>query len=254
MRLVSLAPSATATLAAMDAEVTLVGVTVHCDRDAVDGDPERIGGWLNPDYDRIEALNPELVLTSDPLQRDLRDDLRDRGLSVIHREPSTLAEAVDGFADLGEAVGAPAAGDALAATSRDRLQRVRSAVAAEPRPTVYCEEWSNPPMVAGNWVPEAVDAAGGEYPFSDPGERSREVDAAEVRAADPDHVVLHLCGHGQAVDPETFRERGWAPDAAVHVVDDAVLNQPSPRLLDGVERLAALFHGEDVLASPAGGE
>jgi len=246
MRLVSLAPSATATLAAMDAGQGVVGATFHCDLDALDtrAEPERVGGWLNPDYGRVAALDPDLVLTSDPLQRELRDDLEARGLDVYHREPGTLEEAIEGFAELGEAVGAPEAGAELAAASRARLERVRDGVADEPRPTVYCEEWSDPPMVAGNWVPEAVEAAGGDYPFVDPGDRSREVAAAEVADAEPEYVVLHLCGHGQTVDPDRFRERGWAPDADVHVVDDAILNQPSPRLLDGVEELARLFHGD----------
>jgi iron complex transport system substrate-binding protein len=252
MRLVSLAPSATATLAAMGTGWELLGATFHCDVDALDAstEPERVGGWLNPEYGKVVALEPDLVLTSDPLQRELRDDLRDHGLNVFHREPGTLADAIEGFAELGEAVGRPEAGRELAEESRNRLERVHSAVDGEPRPTVYCEEWSDPPMVAGNWVPEAVEAAGGAYPFVDPGDRSREVAATEVTEADPDHVVLHLCGHGQTVDPEGFRERDWAPDAAVHVVDDAILNQPSPRLLEGVERLANLFHGVAVRSDP----
>ena len=246
MRLVSLAPSATATLAAMGAGSALVGVTVHCERETLAHDPDRVGGWLNPDYGRVADLDPDLVLTSDALQREVRDELRDRGVSVFHREPDTLEAAIDGFADVGEAVGMADAGEALAAESRTRLERVRDSVADEPRPTVYCEEWSDPPMAAGNWVPEAVAAAGGAYPFVEPGARSREVDPAEVRDAAPDHVVLHICGHGELVDPSGFRERGWAPEAAVHVVDDAELNQPSPRLVDGIEHLADLLHGTDL--------
>jgi len=242
MRLVSLAPSATATLAAMDADIDLVGVTVHCEREGLEGDPERVGGWLNPDYDRVAELAPDLVLTSDQLQRDVRDELRDRGLSVFHREPGTLEAAIDGFADVGEAVDAPEAGEELAAESRERLEEVQERVEGETRPTVYCEEWSDPPMAAGNWVPEAVEAAGGEYPFVEPGERSREVNPAAVREAEPDHVILHICGHGDLVDPAGFRDRGWAPDASVHVVDDAELNQPSPRLVDGIDHLAGLLH------------
>lgn len=246
MRLVSLAPSATATLAAMGAADELVGVTFHCDPGTGDdpaADPERVGGWLNTDFGAVEALEPDLVLTSDPLQRDTRDELRDRGLDVRHAETETLDDAIDGFAELGRAVGHADAGAELAADARERLRRVREAVADETRPTVYCEEWADPPMAAGNWVPEAVDAAGGRYPFVDPGERSGEVSREEVAAADPDYVILHPCGKGDRADPTEFRERGWAPDAAVHVVDDSLLNQPSPRLIDGIERLAGILHG-----------
>ncbi|TKX53086.1 cobalamin-binding protein [Halorubrum sp. SP3] len=208
-RVVSLAPSATATVAALGAADRLVGVTAHCelsdDPDAGsahgEGSPTVVGGWLNPDLDRVVDLDPDVVLTSDALQADLADDCR------------------------------------------DRLDRIADAVADRPRPTAYCEEWSDPPMAAGNWVPDAVRAAGGRYPFVDPGERSREVDPAAVARADPDHVVVHVCGHGDRVDPATVAERDWV-DAPVHVVDDSLLNQPSPALIDGVERLAHLLHPE----------
>ena len=247
-RVVSLAPSATATVAALGAADLLVGVTHHCDPPADAGDahgtdgPEQIGGWLNPDLDRVDALGPDVVLTSDGLQADLAADCRDRGFDVAHREPATVDDAVAGFAARGADVGRPEAGERLAADARDRLDRVAGAVADRPRPTVYCEEWSDPPMAAGNWVPGAVRAAGGRYPFVDPGERSREVDLNAVAAADPDHVVVHVCGHGDRIDPETVASRDWAVDAPVHVINDSLLNQPSPALLDGIERLAALFH------------
>jgi iron complex transport system substrate-binding protein len=244
MRLVSLAPSATATVAAMGAADELVGVTVHCDPG--DGaDPERVGGWLNTDFDAVEALSPDLVLTSDALQQDTRDELRERGLSVHHSEPGTLDEAVEEFAALGRAIGHADAGTELAADARDRLRAVRERVADEPRPTVYCEEWADPPMAAGNWVPEAVGAAGGAYPFAEPGERSGEVSREEVVDADPDYVILHPCGKGDRADPDEFRERGWELDADIHVVDDSLLNQPSPKLITGIERLATILHGVD---------
>ncbi|PHQ38864.1 cobalamin-binding protein [Halorubrum persicum] len=247
-RVVSLAPSATATVTALGAAETLVGVTHHCDTPDDAGaahgteSPAPVGGWLNPDLDRVAELAPDVVLTSDGLQSDLADDCRERGFAVRHREPATLDEVIATFAARGADVGRPAAGDRLAAEARDRLDRIADAVAGRPRPTVYCEEWSDPPMAAGNWVPDAVRAAGGRYPFVEPGERSREVALATVERADPDHVIVHVCGHGDRVDPATVEERDWAVDAPVHVIDDSLLNQPSPALVDGVERLARLLH------------
>jgi iron complex transport system substrate-binding protein len=253
-RIVSLAPSATATLSAMDAGEAVVGVTTHCGLDRT-----RVGGWLNPDYDRLTELDPDLVCTADPLQADVRDELRERGYDVCHVEPATLDAVVDSFETLGRAAGRPEAGARLADDARDRLAAIRERVPdgsertddtpgadvdAGPRPTVYCEEWGDPPMAAGNWVPEAVEAAGGRYPFCDAGDRSQEVSEERVVAADPDHVVIHHCGHGDRADPTLLDDRGWDLDAPVHVLDDDLLNQPSPTLLDGIETLAGLFHGE----------
>jgi len=264
-RVVSLAPSATATLDAMDAADLLVGVTHHCDPGASTGaahgagaphDASPVGGWLDPNLDRVADLDPDLVCTSDGLQAEVADACRERGLRVSHAEPATLADVLERFRELGAAVGREAAGEALTRDARDRLDAVADAVAHVTmgsvtsdhvtddvdRPVVYCEEWSDPPMAAGNWVPDAVGAAGGRYPFVEPGERSRKVDARAVEAADPDHVVLHVCGHGDRVDPAVVHDRGWAIDAPVHVLDDSLLNQPSPALIDGIERLAAWLH------------
>ncbi|MFB6270261.1 MAG: cobalamin-binding protein [Halobacterium sp.] len=236
MRAVSLAPSATATVAALGGIDRLVGVTHHC---SVEGVP-RVGGWLNPDYDRVSDLDPDVVLTSDALQRDVRDELRDRGFDVAHHEPATLDDVLASFSAIGEAVGLPVAGADLEAESRERVADVREET-PDDGPVVYCEEWSDPPMAAGNWVPDVVEAAGGRYPFVDAGDRSTEVDASDVEAADPGHAVVHVCGRGDSVDPD-FDGRGWRLDADVHVLDDTLLNQPSPRLLDGLETLAATLH------------
>jgi len=241
-RIVSLAPSATATLSALGVDDRLVGVTSHCDLDR-----PVVGGWLNPDYDRLAELSPDLVCTCDGLQREIRDELLDHGYEVHHHEPSRLDGVLAGFESLADAVDCEAGSD-LRADAQQRLaavdDRTTRALADtdRQRPVVYCEEWSDPPMAAGNWVPDAVEAAGGRYPFVDPGERSREVDYETVAAADPDHAVLHICGTGDQVSPERLRKRGWELDAAVHVVDDSFLNQPSPRLVDGIELLAERFY------------
>ncbi|TQQ83527.1 cobalamin-binding protein [Halonotius terrestris] len=239
-RIVSLAPSATATLSALGIADRVVGVTAHCDLDR-----PTVGGWLNPDYETIAELSPDLVCTSDGLQREIRDELRERDYRVHHHEPSRLDEVLAGFKSLAAAAGVDDAGEELVADCRQRLDAVAERIASDDdRPVVYCEEWSDPPMAAGNWVPDAVEAAGGRYPFVDPGDRSQEVDHGAVVDTDPDHAVLHICGTGDDVSADRFADRGWSLDAEVHVVDDSLLNQPSPKLIDGIELLAARLSPE----------
>ncbi|MFC5279630.1 cobalamin-binding protein [Halorubrum rubrum] len=253
-RVVSLAPSATATLSALGAAECLVGVTRHCDPPSDAGsahgvDPVAVGGWTTPSLDRVAELDPDVVFTSDGLQTGIAEECRERGLAVDHREPATLADVIEDFRGIARTVGRPDAGAELAADARERIEAIGDASAdaandeRADRPVVYCEEWSDPPMAAGNWVPDAIRAAGGRYPFVDAGERSREVDPEAVAAADPDRVVVHVCGRGDRVDPATVAEREWI-DAPVHVIDDSLLNQPSPVLIDGIERLAGLFADE----------
>ena len=245
-RIVSLAPSATATLTALGVGDRVVGVTTHCGLDRT-----VVGGWLNPDYDTLADLSPDLVYTSDGLQEEIRDDLRDRGYEVYHHEPSRLDDVLAGFESLAEAAGCPEAGLDLRADAEKRLAAVdervdRALENGRTRPVVYCEEWSDPPMAAGNWVPDAVAAAGGRYPFVDPGDRSQAVDYETVADAAPDHAVLHICGTGDQVPASRLADRGWELEASVHVVDDSLINQPSPRLIDGIELLAERFYPETV--------
>ncbi|WP_410765381.1 cobalamin-binding protein [Haloferax sp. DFSO60] len=236
-RVVSLAPSATAILDSAGLDSKLVGVTAHCSLDS-----PVVGGWLNPDFDRIAALDPDVVCTCDDLQADIVAELRERGYSVAHVAPATLDDVFDSFVGVCAAAAARDAGEELVSSCRDHLSELRVALADRPRPTVYCEEWANPPMVAGNWVPDVVRAAGGSYPFLDAGVRSREIATETVVDANPDHVVLHPCGKGERGDIDEFDARGWNLGASVHAIDDSLLNQPSPALISGIDHLARLFH------------
>lgn len=248
-RLVSLAPSVTATLAALGAADRLVGITHHVDPAVLPrpAEVEVVGGWLTPDREALADLDPDLVLTADPLQAELADELRAAGHRVFHHEPATLEDVIVGFEEVAMAVGVEPAGERLAEECRGRIERCRSSSPDGPaRPVVYCEEWPDPPMVAGNWVPDVVEAAGGRYPFRRAGARSARIDGEAVAAAAPDLAIVHYCGRG-TVDPPDLEAR-WGLEVDVHVVDDALLNQPSPYLLDGLERLTTLLAD----ASPSG--
>lgn len=248
-RIVSLAPSATNVVRHLGAGDRVVGRTDHGE-----GPGTPLGGWLTPDLDAIGGLDPDVVLTVDSLQAPLADELRDRDLRTAHYEPATLDEVLETIRAIGSDVDRAAAATRLVDDLRSRLDDIRDGVAGRPRPIVYCEEWQDPPMVAGNWVPDAVATAGGRYPWLDPGERSRPIERETVEAVDPDHVVLHVCGGGAAVDPESVAERGWSLTAVttdrVTVLDDRLLNQPAPGLVDGIERLAATLHPEAVDRDP----
>jgi len=121
--------------------------------------------------------------------------------------------------------------------------------AAVPRPRVAVIEWTDPIYNSGHWVPQMVRRAGGIEVMAKAGERSRVVTMAEVVAAKPDTVIIAPCGYGveraaaegkaQLERPEwghIARLRVWAMDSG------GLLSRPGPRLADGVETLAQIFH------------
>lgn len=244
-RLMPLAPGPTAVLRALGAADNIVGATEYATQPGDDW--AVVGQWLAPDYSRIAELDPDIIFTSDALQEEIRDELRAREYTVCHTAPTTLSAVLDSFATIGRVIGATERATDLAAAAKRRLAHVQRQVSSrDTTPTVYCEEWPDPPMVAGNWIPDAVEIAGGHYPYLTAGDRSRTLVADDLRRHPPEYVVLHYCGQETESERVDALSRGWGDDATVVTFDDQFLNQPSPRLIDGVERLAGLLHDHSI--------
>jgi iron complex transport system substrate-binding protein len=107
-------------------------------------------------------------------------------------------------------------------------------------------EWPDPPFVAGHWVPELVDLAGGEAVLAVPGGRSVPTTWGDVAAAKPEVVVVSSCGFdvdGSAAHAEAALSH-LPPDVPVWAIDaNGLMVRPGPRIVDGVETLAAMLHG-----------
>jgi iron complex transport system substrate-binding protein len=149
------------------------------------------------------------------------------------------------------ALGIPEAGAALVGAARARIARVQARVAGRPRPRCAVVEWSAPVFLAGHWGPEMVALAGGDDVLGVAGAHSVTVPLAALAAADPEVVIVAPCGYGveaAAAEARALLERpewGWlaAGGRAVWALDaNAYLSRPGPRLVDGIELLAAIFH------------
>ncbi|MFB6294516.1 MAG: cobalamin-binding protein [Candidatus Nanohaloarchaea archaeon] len=247
-RIVSLAPSNTEILYALGADDAVVATTAVCDTPAEAADKPSVGGWTNPDIDEVERHDPDLVLASDELQDGAVRRCSEAGLPVRQVTPTRFHDVFNTIKEIGELVDRERRARKLVADMNAAVRE--TAVTPEQRPRVYCEEWHDPPMAGGNWIPRMVRLAGGEY-LIDEGERSREVGREEIAAFDPEYIVLHYCGFGDAAAEEQVVERdGWqeltaVEEGDVHVVDDSLLNRPGPRLVDGLDRLHDIVHGSE---------
>jgi len=115
-------------------------------------------------------------------------------------------------------------------------------------------EWVDPPFTAGHWVPDLVTAAGGQPVAARPGVPSVQTTWAEVAGEAPDLVVVAPCGYHLAGAAEQARVVATAlPGVPVWAIDaDGIVVRPGPRLVNGVEALAAIIHPQAVPAAPAG--
>jgi iron complex transport system substrate-binding protein len=175
---------------------------------------------------------------------------------VLQQDPSSLTEVLADLGRLGEAAGAGARAAALRWELGGRLDAVRAAVTAAPRPRVIALEWLDPPFIGGHWVPEMIEVAGGVDVVGTAGAKSPEVAWERLEGLDPDVVVVMPCGFyldDARAQAEEFRERIAALGASrVFAVDAAsTYSRPGPRLVDGTELLAHLFH-PDRVAAPEG--
>ncbi len=174
---------------------------------------------------------------------------------VLSLDPGTLAEVLDDLVRLGEECGAAERGQALRDELSGRIEAVGQAIAGAERPQVLALEWLDPPFIGGHWVPEMIAAAGGTDALGEAGVKSRTATWEELRSAEPDAVVVMPCGlyadeaAAQASEyADELRALGagkvWAVDAA------SSFSRPGPRLVDGVELLAHLFHPDRAEAPP----
>lgn len=237
MKIISLAPSNTEILYRLGLGDEIVAVTSLCDNPAEVRDKETIGGWTSGiDFERIREINPDIVLASDSLQDEVVSELDDQ--QILQVKPNTVEEVYESIQKIGEKTGKKEEARELVENIRKDFDRLGSADGER----VYCEEWSSPPMVSGNWIPGLLERINCKY-FTEEGERSRKFDLEELKDFDPEYIFLNVCGAGEKAEKDSLMKRDdWQDITAVkngdvYVIDDALLNRPGPRLVKGAEKI-----------------
>jgi iron complex transport system substrate-binding protein len=228
------------------------------------------GSVYEIDQQALADARPDLILTQavcevcavpTPTVHDAVASLSRRP-RVLSLDAHTLDGIVASVADVADAAGEPEAGREAVARLRGRIGRVREAVAGRPRPRVLALEWLDPPFAPGHWIPEMIEIAGGESLIGATGARSVEVPWNDVDGLDPDRLLLVPCGYAleQArEDAARARERlhALAPcavergDAAIG--HSAYFSRSGPRVVAGIEALAAWLHPGSVPAEKTDG-
>ena len=173
--------------------------------------------------------------------------------NVVSLDPASVGNMLEDIQMVGDLCGVPDAASAFVTELRERMNAVRSkASASASMPRVACIEWLEPPIVAGHWIPQMVELAGGVDALAKPGEASRRITMDELRAAEPDVLVLMPCGMDAQRAREEFEAlenlEEWASLPAVangraYFVDSgSYFSRSGPRLVDGLEQMAQIFH------------
>ncbi len=250
-RIVSLAPSITETLFALSLDSSIVGVTDYCDVPEAAKLKPKVGGMLNPNIERIVELKPDLVLmsASGNMQTDYQK-LTSLGIPVFVSNPRTIDGVLKSIRDIGELTQHRAMAETLAAMLRNRRSKIIEELRAKPSQKVLLLLSLNPLIAAGKgtFLDELITAARGENIARGAGISYPVLSREEIFHSKPD-VIIATSDIVKARDaiaaayPE-WRELPAIQNKRIAIVDASLVSRPGPRVVEGLEVVARMIHGE----------
>jgi iron complex transport system substrate-binding protein len=289
-RIVSLLPAATEIAAALDLMDHVVGVSHECDfPEEADARPRvtrcpvhnaaltsgEVDQWVRRalrengtiytiDESLLRELRPDVILTQKLCDvcavgygtvARLAETLPGRP-QVINLEPTSLSDIFDDIRRVAATCGVPKRAQALVAELSARVEAVRlRAYGISHRPRCFLMEWVDPPFCSGHWGPELVEIAGGHDSLGRKHRPSEQVDWRQVIDAQPEIMVLALCGYDinrARRDYELLRSLPdfdslpAAREGEIYLADaSAYFARPGPRIVDSLEILAGVLHPQE---------
>lgn len=273
-RIVSLLPSATEIVCALGLEDSLIGVSHSCDYPpsvsrlprlsrprtnleglssgeidaAVRAALRDYGSVYEIDVAGLEALEPDLILTQGICdvcavpERQVGPLFR-VGIQILRLDAHDLAAIFTSIRDVGCATGVVERADELVDDMQRRIAAVRARVAGKPRPRVLALEWLDPPYVPGHWVPELIEAAGGDLLAGIARRPSYRMDWTDLRALAPDIILIMPCGFNldeTRREAERYADRLRDIGGRMHLLDaSSYFSRSGPRVVDGLEILTS---------------
>ena len=256
-RIISLAPSNTEIVCALDACDRIVGVTDFDDYPADIADVPKIVVQTQVDLERLVAAEPDLVLAAgnEFTPTAVIEQIDGLGIPVLVLYPESLAEVYADIELVADALDRRADADRLVDDMRRRVAAVETAVEGADRPRtlyeVFHSEGTTYTAGEGSFIASLLELAGAA-PVT--GDAEGVLEAEELVAADPELILLGTASYDPTIATpeaalEVLRARpGWSGLAAVRdgnvipYLDDIVTTRPGPRVVDGLEALARAIH------------
>ena len=248
-RIVSCSPAHSEIICLLGRQDLIVGKTAYCDfpKDLLKEKPI-IGSWIKLNFELIEKLKPDLVITNNIVQEKIAIKLKEAGFNVYHSDPLTLKQIYKDILEIGKIVNAKKEAEALVEKMKNELNEIETQTRSKTkRARVYIEEWHDPPTISGNWIPELVQIAGGDYSLIESGTRSKLISIDKLFEYNPEKIIISWCGFGEKVDIiQVLNRSGWDLLSAIKnkditIIDDSLLNRPGPRIVKGTKKLQEIF-------------
>jgi iron complex transport system substrate-binding protein len=295
-RIVSLIASATEIVAALGELDHLVGRSHECDypeavlklpactrpRIPVDGNSSEIDRLVKESSrtsisiyevfgDVLERLEPTHIVTQIQCEvcavslRDVELALA-RGIrgnpQIVSLQPDSMEQIWQDFRRVADALGITEHGERVVASLQSRMREIASHRGPS-APRAACIEWMEPLMAAGNWTPELIEMAGAVNLFGEAGKHSPWMTWEELRAADPDVMLIAPCGFDLSRTQQEMywmtNRPGWrglraVREGRVYLADgNQYFNRPGPRVVETLQILVEMLHPNAGFSSPTRG-
>jgi iron complex transport system substrate-binding protein len=214
----------------------------------------KLGPDLSINIDLVEQLRPDMVLASlsVPGMEKNVEALKKRGIPHLVLNPQSLLDIEKDLMTTAEVLGEPERGVEAAQQFRSRLEKVKQKSAnLIYKPRLYWEWWPKPIFTPGNinWLTEISEAAGAINLFQDVKLASVQTDWEDVLNRKPDIICLAWVGvrkekiqKSMVKKRNGFEKLGLKSDDQILILEEELYCRPSPRLLDGLEKLVDLIH------------
>ena len=285
-RIISLLPAATEIICALGLENCLVGRSHECDYPAsiqklpicsdakfiAGSDSSQIDAQVKEilsdavsiykiDQELIKSLKPTHIITQAQCEvcavseKDVEEALSNlisQETSLISLQPNTLWDILKEIKEVAKTLGVEEKGNELVEDLEERIDLVKHKLKFFPdKPKVVIIEWLSPIMVAGNWIPELVEIAGGQSLLAENGKHSPLVDWQQIYDANPDVLIIAPCGFSIArtlqeidliLNLPGLRDLTAVKNNRVYIADgNAYFNRSGPRIVDTIEMLAEMI-------------
>lgn len=252
-RIVCLSDEASELLYLLGEQDRIVGVSGFSRRPPEVRSKPRVSTFQNANFEAIEKLDPDLVITYSDVQAEITKEAIHRGLPVLNFNQRSVSEIFEFIALIARLVNQQEKGEQLVAAYQSELEKIADPAAAfNWRPRVFFEEWNDPLISGIEWVEELIELAGGEPIFPELRRqrkaKDRVVQPEQVIQRNPDVIIASWCGMKADINAICSRA-GWDAIAAVrngHVyeVPSSYILQPGPAALtDGIRELHRIIKG-----------
>lgn len=240
LRILSLLPAATDIVYLLGLEKYLVGTSYS----------------IHLDTNMLKKLRPNLILTQklckicavefNEVKRAAR--ILDGDTKIISLEPESVEDILQNILTVGEITGGRQQAGQVVKKLKKRIENLKFKIENSHKPKVCVLEWLDPLMVAGHWIPEMVEVAGGVNVISEPGEKSKIVKLYQIIQSKPDILVISPCGFDikrtiieKSLIVKLINKLGKI--SGVYLIDgNSYMTRPGPRIIDGIEILSEILH------------